>query len=202
MKTIFDTLDLPGFRDRPALYIGKRELSVLKTWIDGYMTACEDAGEEKRLETPNGLSISLLRDYIACVEQDQSTGGIDKILLDASGGHEMPAWMKFFEHLDAFEALCVQSVQTMEITDALAKCAEEKRLIFTLDADGKWAPYPFHGLTFRKAVLNEELCLITQERSGGAQERPFFGNGVSVMTQKEVDEQLALYFGEVGWRDA
>lgn len=199
MKSIFDTLDLPEFRNRPAMFLGKRDLSVLKAWIDGYMTACGEAGEEQRLVTPNGLPISLLRDYIACAEKDQSTGGIDHILREAADGQEGAAWVKFFTRLDEFEALRVQSVQTMRITDELAKHAENKRLVFTMNAEGKWEPYRYRGLVFRKDVLNEDVCRITQERPGEAPEQPFFGHGVTVMPQKEVDEQIALYFGEVNW---
>ena len=199
MKSIFDTLDLPEFRNRPAAFLGKRDLSVLNAWINGYVTACEEAGEEQRLETPNGLPISLLRDYIACAERYEDTGGIEDILLRAADGQEGTAWVKFITHLDDFEALRVQSVQTMKITDALAEHAEEKRLVFTKNAEGKWEPYPYRGLVFRKAVLNGEICRITQERPGKAPERPFFAHGVTVMQQDEVDEQIATYFGEVNW---
>ena len=199
MKSIFDTLDLPEFRNRPAMFLGKRDLSLLKAWIEGYSTACEEAGEEERLETPNGLSISLLRDFIACEERDQSTGGIDDILLRAADGHEGAAWATFFSHLDVFESLRVQSVQTMKVTDEMAKHAEDKRLVFTMNAEGKMEPYSYRGLVFRKAVLNENVCWITQERPGGVPEQPFFGYGFAIMPQKEVDEKIALYFGEVNW---
>lgn len=199
MKTIFDTLDLLEFRSSPAAFLGKRDLSILRAWIAGYTTACEEAGETQRIETPNGLSISLLRDYIACVEEDDGTGGIDDILRRATDGQEGAAWVKFLAHLDEFEALRVQSVQIMRITDELAKRAEDKMLVFTKTAEGKWEPYPYRGLLFRKAVLNEEICRITQEYPGKAPERPFFGHGVTVMPQEEVDEQIAVYFDEVIW---
>ena len=199
MKSIFDTLDQPAFRNKPAAVLGKRELSALRAWIEGYTAACEEAGEERRLETPNGLPISLLRDYIACAEKDDGTGGFDDILLRATDGQEGPAWVKFFAHLDEFEALRVQSVQIMRITDALATRAEDKMLVFSKNAEGKWEPYSYRGLVFRKGVLNEELCRITQERPDGAPERPFFSQAVTIMAQKEVDEQIAVYFGEAAW---
>ena len=199
MKSIFDTLDLPEFRNKPEAFLGKRDISVLKAWIDGYTAACEEAGEEQRLETPNGLPISLLRDYIACAERYEDSGGIDDILLRAAKGQQGSALAKFFAYLDEFEPLREQSVQTMKITDALAEYAEKKMLVFTMSAEGKWEPYPYRGLVFRKAALNEDVCRITQERSGGAPERPFFGHGVSVMPQKEVDKQIEAYFGEVNW---
>ena len=199
MKTIFDTLNLPDFRNKPAAFLGKRDISILKAWIEGYTAACTEAEEENRLVTPNGLSIALLRDYIACMENDQGVGGIDKILLDASDGQETTAWVKFFVHLDEFEALRVQGMQTMEVTEEMAKHAEGKRLVFTMNEEGKWAPYPYRGLVFRKSVLNEAVCRITQERPGGAPERPFFANGGTFMTQKEADEQIAVYFGEANW---
>lgn len=199
MKSIFDTLDLPEFRNKPAAFLGKRDLSVLNAWINGYVTACEEAGEEQRLETPNGLPISLLRDYIACAERYEDTGGIEDILLRASDGQEGLALAKFFAYLDEFETLRAQSVQTMKITEALAKHAEDKMLVFRKNAEGKWEPYSYRGLVFRKAALNEEFCRITQERPGEAPERPFFGHGVAVMPQKEVDKQIEAYFGEVNW---
>lgn len=198
MKTIFDTLNLPRFRECPALFLGKKDLSILKAWIDGYMDACDDAEEEKRIETPNGLPISLLRDYIACMEQTESTGGIDHILRKAADGQEDAAWQKFFAHLDAFEALREQNVQTIQITESMARYAEENKPVYTTNAEGKWEPFPFRGLVFRKTMLNGELCRITQERPGESQERPFFGD-VYVMRQKDIDEQLERYFGEVNW---
>ncbi len=198
MKTIFDTLNLPRFRECPALFLGKKDLSILQAWIDGYMDACDDAEEEKRIETPNGLPISLLRDYIACMEQTESTGGIDHILRKAADGQEDQAWGKFFAYLDSFEALRVQNVQTIQITEAMARYAEENKPVYTMNAEGKWEPFPFRGLVFRKTMLNGELCRITQERPGESQDQPFFGS-VSVMTQKDVDEQLERYFGEVNW---
>ena len=40
------------------MFLGKSDVWTLWTWIDGYVTACEDAGTEDRLLTPNGVSVS------------------------------------------------------------------------------------------------------------------------------------------------
>ena len=63
MKTIFNWLTMPVFRERTAMFLGRRDPEVLDIWIDGYWLACEDAGEYDRLRTPGGVPIHLLRDY-------------------------------------------------------------------------------------------------------------------------------------------
>ena len=63
MKTIFDWLTMPVFRERTAMFLGRRDPEALDIWIDGYWLACEDAGEYDRLRTPGGVPIHLLRDY-------------------------------------------------------------------------------------------------------------------------------------------
>ena len=52
MKTIFDWLTMPMFRERIAMFLGRRDPEALDIWIDGYQHACEDAGEHERLRTP------------------------------------------------------------------------------------------------------------------------------------------------------
>ena len=116
MKTIFDTLNLPQLREQPALYLGEQDLRSLEVWIYGYVAACMDAGEEERLNTPNGIPISLLRDYLAWKEQDESTGGIAYIMRSAANHSEEEAWKRFFSHLDAFEALTKQDAWYIKVT--------------------------------------------------------------------------------------
>ena len=52
MKTIFDWLTMPMFRERTAMFLGHCDPEALDIWIDGYQRACEDAGENEQLRTP------------------------------------------------------------------------------------------------------------------------------------------------------
>ncbi len=73
MKTIFDWLTMPEFRERMAVFIGQRSLTALNVWMMGYRMACRDNNEYNRLRTSYGVPVELLRDYIAMMENDSSS---------------------------------------------------------------------------------------------------------------------------------
>ncbi len=62
MKTIFDWLTMPVFRERTGMFLGRRDPEALDIWIDGYQRACEDASEHERLRTP-----AVLRPGFCCM---------------------------------------------------------------------------------------------------------------------------------------
>lgn len=65
MKTIFDWLCHPDFRTKPGMFIGHGDLNTLEAWMVRYEQGCIDAGHPKCCNTPNGVSIDLLRDFIS-----------------------------------------------------------------------------------------------------------------------------------------
>ena len=116
MKTIFDWLTMPAFREHAGMFLGRRDPEALDIWIDGYQRACEDAGETERLRTPGGVPIHLLRDYIAMKENDTSSNGIPNILREAVGERDDKLVMdRFFSHVDALMQLSIISVQHTDI---------------------------------------------------------------------------------------
>ena len=116
MKTIFDWLTMPAFRERTAMYLGRRDPVLLDTWMFGYQMACKDAGEYDRLRTNGGVPIDLLRDYIAMRENDTSSNGIPNILREAVGERDDKLVMdRFFSHVDALMQLSIISVQHTDI---------------------------------------------------------------------------------------
>lgn len=200
MKTIFDTLNWPRFRECPALFLGEQELSTLETWMLGYMDACGDAGMEGPLLTPQGLSIALLRDYIACREGSLSTGGIADILSNAAGGEEETAWKKLFAYLDEFEALCVLGERIIEIDEAMARHAAEKRNIFLRNEEGGLEPYPFLGVVYRKTVLSGGLCRIRAEAPDGT--AGILPRNTAILPETEADGELTELYGALRWVSA
>ncbi len=77
--------------------------------MNGYISACVYAEREELLNTKNGVSIRLLRDYIAMQENNRNTGGIASILLKATEGDNRKAWTLFYRYLDGFQELDEQS---------------------------------------------------------------------------------------------
>ena len=71
MKTIFDWLTMPMFRERTGMFLGRRDPEALDIWIDGYQRACEDAGEHERLRIPGcvvagGFAVCEIRPLAGC----------------------------------------------------------------------------------------------------------------------------------------
>lgn len=200
MKTIFDTLNLPQFRKRPAMFIGKQDIQTLEIWIQGYISACEDAGEQNRLNTSNGIPISLLRDYLAWKEQDHSTGGIAFIMMKAANDCHEEALIRFYSYLDEFESLKRLNTWHMTITEAMAKHAANQKQVFTTDENGNMLPFSFLGYGFSKTVLNNGLCWIETKSPHELSSRlGFIGFERFLLPEKEADKQMAEWFGAVRW---
>ncbi len=200
MKTVFDLLTLPRFRMRPELFIGKRDLHTLETWIRGYEAACEDAGERERLNTPNGVPVFLLRDYIALQEGDNSTGGIAYILLRAAGEREQEAWDRFFSHLDRFLALQILEVRRTEVSQRMKRAASAQQRFFRPDPGGGLAaltPDGFQMTEMRKIVLTDGLCWILEITPDGERFWPLSGRFLA--PEAEADAGLLALFGTVKW---
>ena len=202
MKTIFDTLNLPQFRKYPAMFIGKQDIRTLETWIQGYMSACEDACEQNRLNTSNGIPISLLRDYLAWKEQDHSTGGIAYIMMKAANYSDEEAWTMFFSYLDEFESLKRVNTRYMTITDAMADHAAHHYPVFAPDESGNILPLSFLGYRFSKVVLNNGLCWIeTKSPDESSNRLGFIGFEHVIMPEDEADKQMEEWFGVVRWEN-
>lgn len=154
MKTIFDWLTMPMFRERTGMFLGRRDPEALDIWIDGYQLACEDAGEHERLRTPGGVPIHLLRDYIAMKENDKSSNGIPRILQEAVGeGDDSLVVDRFFSHVDALMRLSIRSVWHTKITP-------EMRPNFVTAPENM-------PTGFRKVSLTEDLCWMIVETPSG-----------------------------------
>ena len=200
MKTIFDTLNNPQFRERAAMFIGRQDLYTMETWINGYRSSCEDAGEENRLNTLNGLSISLLRDYLAWKEQDHSTGGIAYIMMNAANGSEEDAWKRFFSRLDEFESLKIQNTWRLTITEPMAKHTANQKQVFTLNASEDMIPLSFLGCVITKTNLSDGLCWVkTEYADRESSSLGFAGLEYAILSEIEFDARMAGWFGTVHW---
>lgn len=197
MNTIFDTLNSPRFREFPQLYIGSRDIFTLEAWMQGYVCACYDADEQTRINTPNGIPFSLFRDYIALMEQDQSTGGIAHILMKAAGGQNEEALTRFFSHLDNFTSIKTRNVWRMQITDSMRLFASKLNNSYELEQGGNLVPRDFKTNALKKVTLANGLCWITEERIDG--DRIWTEFHYSILPEDKADELLLEKFGNVKW---
>ena len=197
MKTIFDTLNSPRFREFPELFIGSRDIFTLEVWMQGYECACYDADEQTRINTPNGIPFSLFRDDIALMEHDQSTGGIANILMKAVNEKNEEAWTKFFSYLDNFTSLNIRDVQRMEITDSMKQFAQKKNRFFAIETNGKLVPREFKFDEIKKVTLMNGLCWLTEKLP--AEDRIWTEFHYSIMSESKADELLLDMFGNIKW---
>ena len=207
MKTLFDWLMLPKFRERPGMVIGSMDLDILQIWISGYMTACKDAGEEWRVTTPNGVPISLFSDYVAITEKDSSTAAFAYILKEAANGQEREAWDRFYVRLEEFMGLTIRNVWRMLITEKMKTANTGYIRRMEQKPDGTYGPAEYRMIALRKIVLSNGLCWVMEEYPDheimGSYEDVWdpcsrYGSG-HLVWESSADSRIRSEFGEVNW---
>jgi hypothetical protein len=117
MKTIYDLITDEGFRKRPAMWIGKKSITVLKTFIAGY-EVCEDFNKiSPALTPPFHLFLPWIQNLY---NHNGSYYNWDGIILQNSSNDEAQALDKFLELFDEFKQLKKTTVAAADITDATA----------------------------------------------------------------------------------
>lgn len=98
-KTILELLSSDNFRLRTAMFIGERDMFVLKAFIDGYFFALDNEDIEERGETSFYKFHDFTADYFGWKE---STAGWHRIILEECNENHSNAIDKFFEVYDKF----------------------------------------------------------------------------------------------------
>ena len=202
--SIFDWLTMPEFRKCPAMFLGKGDVWTLWAWIDGYITACEDAGAEDRLLTPNGVSVRFLRDVVTIREKDSGEkDGLSILGLGKeSSGPKRELTDRFFDRVDEFMNLSVQGVWRLAVTERMRQAYRER-------TNGS-----FPAIALRKTSLSEGLCWIMEERPDGEclssriaggfwderRNRFDYGAGTLYLVKEDyADQWCQAHFGEANW---
>ena len=114
MKTIYDLIHDDGFRKRSAMWLGKKSITVLKTFIDGY-EICEDFNEIKSTLVP---PFHLFLPWIQRLyRHNGSYYNWDGIILQNSDNDENKAFDKFLELFDEFRKLKPTILSATDISD-------------------------------------------------------------------------------------
>ena len=94
-NSIFELLSSENFRFRPEMYIGKKNVTILRAFIDGYFYAENNSLEKEKFEEFHDW----VANYFGWFE---STAGWNNIILEECNGDEEKAIDKFFEIFDKF----------------------------------------------------------------------------------------------------
>lgn len=98
-KSIFELLTSENFRNRPAMFIGEKKISILRAFIDGYLLGAERDNTTLREKEKFAEFHDWVANYFGWYE---STAGWKNIILKECNGNEESAVDKFFEIYDKF----------------------------------------------------------------------------------------------------
>lgn len=100
-KSIFDLIDMQDFRKRTAMYIGDKKISLLNSFIDGYLYATQT----NNIELEDNVQFGHFHDWVSRhFKWKESTSGWRRIILQECNGDEGEALKKFFELYDLFKS--------------------------------------------------------------------------------------------------
>lgn len=159
MKTIYDLIDAESFRKRPAMWLGKKSITVLKTFIGGYET-CEQFNDINPVLTPP------FRLFLPWVQRLYNHNGSyynwDGILLQKSANDEEKALDNFFELFDKFRALKATTIAAADISGAAAACfltPKDANELFAAQTIGEFR-YPVADKLFIVEYDKESGCTV------------------------------------------
>lgn len=201
MKTIFDLLSSSQFRKRPAMFIGDNDLRTLETWIQGYISACDDAGTYDCLKSKYGVDIRDFRDYIAYWENLSNARGFAALLKELSHCQTDEAWKLFFEYLDRFSELKIVKQQRLELTDQRKEYAQNWLSLITvhiISPEGDIIQREPRFTEIHKTMFSEGICRLDIIGDNFYPSDPFFPSNI-FHTEEEVDEELLRIFGDIEW---
>ncbi len=106
---IYDILD--GVRENPALVMGSKSITVLRSFLDGAGYASRILGIDDCYNDFAPIPFRFFNDYVAhyynCVE---STAGWANILLDKNNGDEQASFDMFYTLLDNFRTINISKI--------------------------------------------------------------------------------------------
>ena len=101
-KHLLGLIDLKSFRNRPGMYLGSKDINVFKGFINGYIYSneCHNINDE----TDN--LFESFRNWLAVkLNQPNTTGGWNHIILHSTNGKSDQAVDRFFDLFDEFRRI-------------------------------------------------------------------------------------------------
>jgi hypothetical protein len=134
MKNLYDLLE--RMRERPAMYLGEKRISSLRTFIDGYHFATLEHNISSIENPPLGVLNLWMANKFGWGE---TSAGWNSILLIESQGDEAKALDHFFDLLPEFRKVSPQWMGSLTITQdhrTYYQTDQARRIVLSIDENG------------------------------------------------------------------
>ena len=112
---IYDIMD--GVRERPALFMGSKSITVLKSFLDGAVYASYLLGIDVSYNDFSPIPFRFFNDYVAqFYNYFESTSGWMHMILDKNNGEEKASFDIFYTLLDNFRSITISKIQKCVLT--------------------------------------------------------------------------------------
>ncbi|MFT4146559.1 MAG: hypothetical protein QM644_19120, partial [Mobilitalea sp.] len=115
MMLIYDILD--GVREKPALYMGNKNITSLKSFLDGAVYASHILGIDDGYNDFSPIPFRFFNDYVALFyNYVESTSGWLNMILNKNHGDEQVSFDIFYTLLDNFRSIDISKIQKCVLT--------------------------------------------------------------------------------------
>lgn len=117
---IYDILD--GVREKPALFMGSKSITLLRSFLDGAGYASHIHGIDDAYDGFSPIPFRLFNDYVAhFYNYFEATSGWMNMILDKNNGDEEVSFDIFYTLLDNFRSINISKIQKCVLTQAHIK---------------------------------------------------------------------------------
>lgn len=112
---IYDIID--GVRERPALFMGSKSITVLRNFLNGAVYASHTLGIDDSYNDFSPIPFRFFNDYVAqFYNYFESTSGWMNMILDKNNGDEKASFDIFYTLLDNFRSINISKIQKCILT--------------------------------------------------------------------------------------
>ncbi len=112
---IYDILD--SIREKPALFMGSKSLTVLRNFLEGALYTSQILGMEDGDQEFAPVPFRFFNDYVAqSYNYYESTSGWKNMILDKHRGEEKTSFDAFYTLLDNFRSIEIIKIQKSDLT--------------------------------------------------------------------------------------
>lgn len=111
---IYDILD--RVRERPALFVGKKRLTLLKSFLEGATFSAYMLGIDSGYDDFSPIPFRFFNDYVAKYYNYEATSGWGDMILSKTNGENETGVDAFYTLLDSFRSIAIAKIQKCILT--------------------------------------------------------------------------------------
>lgn len=162
-KSIFELIDSQSFRKRPAMYLGKKSISYLKTFMDGYDFCLFTINSSEQETTPPFWTF--LRYVERKTNQLYSSYNWNGLILNKNNGNEEKALDHFFELFDTFRKIEIKKIYSIELNEENKSHFRRQKYEYFTNIDGELIKHfkkPLDNITYYDLGREIGIASITE----------------------------------------